>query len=618
MILTVEQIKSVLDKEPDYIKTLKDKHKELRMHYHGVGTTEYLSKITGLENQDQVDLRKKYARSNKNIFSNLTGYVDKVFSAKGKNKVYNISNPESERTFKEYISTIDSGKSLEKWLQSYWKDKIAADPNGIFLIEKTKAGDPYPTYKSILSIRDYKQDGQTVEYVIFEPEQIKYNESDAKKVRVYDELQDAIYIYQNNTLTLLEEETLPNELEYVPACLISDIEDTLTGFKRSTIDNEVELANEYLRDNSIKTLYKFAHGFPIFWMYYQQCSVCKGIGEIDGKPCGHCNGTGLSVKKDVSDIIGVRPPRNNEDAKITPDIAGYITPPNENLNQMTDELKLMVDSMFFSHWHTLIEVGANDTATGRFIDVQPVNDRLDAYADSLETVETLLTNFIGDIMLKEVYKGCSINYGRRFLIETPDQLLDKYTTAKDKKLNPATLDYLLEQYYQAQFATDTMMYSYYKKLMQLEPFLHLTLAEIPEQYQNTEDYKKKLYFDSWKNQISIDDVVKFDVKKLDKLLVEYINAVALKEPPKEDQNIQKKIESQAVLRGSVGGVTALIELQQSVVNGYTPLESAIEIVKEIYGIEESIARKMIGNKSLTNNKTDEQINDEPATEIPRT
>lgn len=61
----------------------------------------------------------------------------------------------------------------------------------------------------------------------------------------------------------------------------------------------------------------------------------------------------------------------------------------------------------------------------------------------------------------------------------------------------------------------------------------------------------------------------------------------------------KTADAQAELKGSVGGVTALIELQKSVSQGYTQRNSAIEIVKVIYGIDEATASIMIGDPVKT-------------------
>lgn len=69
----------------------------------------------------------------------------------------------------------------------------------------------------------------------------------------------------------------------------------------------------------------------------------------------------------------------------------------------------------------------------------------------------------------------------------------------------------------------------------------------------------------------------------------------------------KTADAQAELKGSVGGVTALIELQKSVSQGYTQRASAIEIVKVIYGIDEATASIMIGDPVETVPETQEII-----------
>ena len=56
----------------------------------------------------------------------------------------------------------------------------------------------------------------------------------------------------------------------------------------------------------------------------------------------------------------------------------------------------------------------------------------------------------------------------------------------------------------------------------------------------------------------------------------------------------KKLEAQAQLKGSVGGVQALLSIQQAVSQGLTDLESAVVIISEIYGISDELARKMLG------------------------
>lgn len=60
-----------------------------------------------------------------------------------------------------------------------------------------------------------------------------------------------------------------------------------------------------------------------------------------------------------------------------------------------------------------------------------------------------------------------------------------------------------------------------------------------------------------------------------------------------DSSDQIRLKSQAELKGSVGGVTALLEVVKAVNAGEISQESAIEIVKEIYGLTEELSRKML-------------------------
>lgn len=62
----------------------------------------------------------------------------------------------------------------------------------------------------------------------------------------------------------------------------------------------------------------------------------------------------------------------------------------------------------------------------------------------------------------------------------------------------------------------------------------------------------------------------------------------------EEEESDANALAQAQLRGSVGGVTALLQIQQSVAQGTTNAESGVAMIREIYGFDESTAREMLG------------------------
>lgn len=62
-------------------------------------------------------------------------------------------------------------------------------------------------------------------------------------------------------------------------------------------------------------------------------------------------------------------------------------------------------------------------------------------------------------------------------------------------------------------------------------------------------------------------------------------------------------EAQATLRGSVGGVTALLAIQQSVSAKTTTKEAGVAMIVNIYGFSEEIAAEMLGNPEIKNTET---------------
>ena len=91
----------------------------------------------------------------------------------------------------------------------------------------------------------------------------------------------------------------------------------------------------------------------------------------------------------------------------------------------------------------------------------------------------------------------------------------------------------------------------------------------------------------------------FDNEELKKNTDWTIKPLSLYEIETQIEAIDENKKAQAVLRGSVGGVTSLIQLQQGVSTGVVDLESAINIVIEIYGFDRATAQRMIGTPKQT-------------------
>lgn len=529
MILTDDQILAFIQKpQNEAIGKFVESHKILNMFSTGEGIEEYIVQIQGLETKEKAKLRRHFARSTKDVVEKILRPTDKVYSAKGGSFQLEMSNESQKEEFKKTLKNVAEGMSKRLWLETYALDAYHVDPNGIIFVERPAAGSksmtPYPTYKNITCIHDYIVDGQDLEYVIFQPVIFKDDVNGDKKVyRVVDDEKDALYYIDGNEKLQIYNDPenvgyIANTFGSVPAFVISNLVDKNTGGKKSMLEPITELLAEYLQDTSVKSIYKFLHGYPFFWRFIADCKPCKGEGMLEDDKgnttqCATCGGTGKNLKKDVSDTFDLSIPLDREDAILdvarTP--AGYVEPSVDSWKQMTEEQKFMVDIMVRSYWGTSLDDRYDrETAQGRVIDTQPIADKLNKYADWAEVVDKKLTDMIGEMKYKENYDEAFVFYGRRFLIESSDQIWKKYVDARTKGAPETALNQILVQYYNSEYQNDTVMLERALKLLQIEPYPHLDLTKLSTTATDTQK-QRKLAFSEWSRQ---DIDVSKDVEEL--------------------------------------------------------------------------------------------------------
>lgn len=521
------------------IKWAREYNNKCMLHVHGVGLDEALEKINNYENDEQKLARIKFAISNKHITDRLLRPTDNVFAAKGgyRKYVFTGNQEENEDIFLNKLVNIHHGYSLSQYIQRIWFDKYIVDPNGLIFLEVTTEGDSiYPTYKSIHSIRNYCQSGIKVDWVIFEPDEVEVNSKGETEKELFWAVDDEAYYRCSNVDGVVQVlEIKEHMFGEVPAVLASDIEDPVTGWKRSPIDQQLELLNKYMIDSSVRNIVEFFHEYPQMWTYVNDCKRCNGTGTISGgiqrrdgsvdNTCPICGGTGKSHRKDVTDVLELTVPKEDEQ-KIDPP-AGYIYMDVAALEVLYKAMQQVLDMITYSHWSASLEYGNNEgsqyaTATGRFIDAQPVNNRLNRYTDSVEIVHNNLASLFGKFYFPETFKRSEIIYGRRYLIETPNQLLKRYSELKQYDVsNDVIYDTVFEQYIESEFKENEQSYIYYKKLNSLDPMPHKTLDAVL-QTNMTELIDRKIYLNDYKNAR---DMNFFIVTPFDKLKEDYLSFI---------------------------------------------------------------------------------------------
>lgn len=482
--------------------------KKLLMHVKGLNLDQYIERVLQFERPEIVAVRKKYAVSNKAMFNRINRPTDKVFSAKGGSCYYNLDEAPTKK-MKDYCSNVVDGLTLKNWLKTFWMPAIGYDPMGVILMELSPEGNPYPTYKSIMDIYEYQLKGRDLEYIIFklpnkngalttnqmnaEPnQQGKGDErllhavaegagTAAELYRVIDDVSDRIVKVTMTSVVDVPDETYPNYWMEVPASIISNIYDPVLSMFVSSEDALIDLADQFLREGSTFNIVKNYHGFPQAWQYSSDCPECHGTGTLSGDVCQYCKGSKVKSRTFPEETMMIPVPQTNDQPKLAPDVAGYIVPPIEGMKFLRDELEALEDIMYETKWGTHqaddTKKGGSETATGKYIDTQPIYDKLNEYSDAAEMMETFITDKIGQILIGKSYKGASISYGRRFLMETPDAIWTKLQAAFVAGAPTAALYDLYDDYLQARYSANAMELSRMQKLARVEPLPWVKFAD---------------------------------------------------------------------------------------------------------------------------------------------
>ncbi len=465
---------------------------------------ELINRIELLESDKRSIARKKYSKDIRDLFSRVLEKRENVFQANGGSEEINIESEAQKEQFIRLLANFKGGKSITKYLSEYYFRCLDTDPNGVLFLEyKTDPElDIYPTFKSINDIRDYDANGQKCEYILFEPKQKKAGNTMYYEWRLVDDENDYIIKQIGTTFVLDLEKSFKHPFKQVPAIIYSDYIELGSRRRLSFIDPVLELSKDYARDKSILTIYKFQNGFPKHWQYVTECRTCRGSGRTgDNKECQACNGAGILTKKDVTDQINITKPREG-DPIIAPNLAGYISPDLMTWKQYNEDLKSWEKKIESTIWGTTETSQDNETATGRFIDIQPITNKLNTLSDKVEWVHNQLCNWIANAVIPTKKQDETVYhkaYGRRFIIESPDVVLERYEKSREKGSPITVLDKLLNEFILSKYKNDPYMQELMYKKSKVEPYVHMTIEQVNSIFGKKEAFKKAIFEDFWLN-----------------------------------------------------------------------------------------------------------------------
>tara|TARA_R110002012_G_scaffold220837_1_gene392485 strand:- start:2065 stop:3678 length:1614 start_codon:yes stop_codon:yes gene_type:complete len=490
----IDKIKEFVN-PPKWVMDSREEHKKLKALVTGENFTELLiTQFEKIESRDRAVARKKYSKDVRDLFNRVYQPRDNVFRASGGSVTDTYTSEANKKKYLEASRNYKGQKTIKQYLADAFFKLADIDPNGLIFTEYVEDTKIYPTYKSINDIRVYESDGQLCEYVIFEPVKVMINNLPKKKWRVVDDKKEYSFIQDGDTFYVDEEGTFDHPFGLVPCVILSANQKTGSELRVSDLFPIVALAEDYAIRKSRYTIYDTQCGFPDRWRYEKTCRTCHGTGKVGDGECPACGGK----TRDVTDVNVLETPR--EDDPILPAMSGFVSPDLAWLLATEETLQKNEDKIDSTVWGTKrISEGGNETATGRFIDVQPVMNKLTTDSNNVEWVYNQLSLYIQSWVANQeiVDNQFYVALGNRFIIESQDVLIDRYSKSRIDGDNVVILDKALDEVLLAKYQNNPASLKEAQKKRVVEPYVHNSIVEVNEIFGSREASKKVLFVQFW-------------------------------------------------------------------------------------------------------------------------
>ena len=557
MICTQAEIENILLNNPnkDVIEFGKDQCQILSRNIYGKGLKESFQRNTYFENQDVFANRTFKPTSNKDLFARLFQREEMVFHAHGGATYFEGLDDDQTQQLNAKLNSIRFGQSIKEWIHQFALQAYRSDPMGVIFIEIDQNDNIYPTYKCINTVWDYQSTGRQLEYVCFQlnkSEALSFGITDKdiegstgdKKTNYFrfcDDSQDTIFKISDGKVYLANingNNPIKNQFEKLPAFVVSDlISYNNSQLFISPIDAVIELAEMYCGDRTVRDLTKKFCAFPKSIEPLLDCGSCQGTGFISSSPCPDCTppgadrGTGKKLRTNVGDVARFSLDVLKDGFSIDR-IYGYVTVPIAILDKQDRSLNDIENMAVSVYWGTDLRsnttqgpdinaTNIEETATKTLANLQPIYARLNKTADWAQTTENIIIDFIGLHEFPNAFKKSAITYGRYYILETPDTLIDEYLTMKEKGSAQIVLNETLKKYYHSLYKDNQVKLAIMIKMMSIEPFIHHTIVEVYAANAAKQDYISKLYFNEWFLIQKENDLLTKEIAVLQKSLLDY-------------------------------------------------------------------------------------------------
>lgn len=547
----------------------------------------------------------------------------KVFD--GKNKYFNVSSDREIVRLKEWLHN----NKIEQWVEDNAKKVLLNKPCSFVVIDKDEKGNPYPILIGSKRLIDakYNDEGDKLLYIAFKHSHNHY--------AVYDEQTYYVFEKSSNQDHYILVSQNQHNLGYCPATpFISECVNDRNPFKRrSAFGNCLSLLEDWTIFDIFRNYVDHYAPFPVTEavkpkcpnpdcndgmvettetvlnsnrepqeiVKRSKCQVCDGGHKMFAGPGTHIPLT-FTLSKEDNDGSGkfrmIFP--ETDKLKYTP----------EKLDALELEIRLKTVGVSEMAKQAVNELQVK----GSFAQMDSVLLRVKGYLDH---VYVFIANTVGKLLYPNALLRVEANYGTEWYLVSEEDLQKRFENAKKIGLPINEVKSIYKQLVETKYANNKSKRDRELMLIDIQNYPFYSIEECIKLKNESviDDFELSLKsnFDTFLARFERENgtITMFGINKpynnriqaIQQTLIAYNSQLfesKIKRANPEGSNDEEKpisqeqLDAQANLRGTVGGVQGIIQLQQSMAAGTTSLESAVTTMVEIYGFDDEKARRILG------------------------
>jgi len=417
--------------------------------------------------------------------------------------------------YNEYITNgIDVFGSVENYVKSIVPSIRANDPNGVMTFEikdptlievdgemvvaDNERLEPQPKYYKSAQVVHWDWN-ESAMFESHEKSVVDYNGKAAKVGRVF-------YFYDNTNIWKIEQtgkfidhkfsiyETFRHELGEFPCMKLAGVPSMLPDnsiYYTSRFYYAVDLLDwSLLYDNYLNVSIANVC-FPFRWMVGDECDFHDERGAcVDGKiaselgfvDCPSCSGTGMKVRTSPMKTYLLKSEKGQDKGDTSfPTPIGFISPETHTLEftkKTSQEYKDDARQMLHVYTRNDKATGADDTATGKLIDLKAMYAFVQPDSDQTFDVFQFILDITGKVREGENFEGATLVYPNSFDFRTDADILDDIKVARESGAPTHIINSLIYQYISRRFYQESDTAKVSELIMAADRLMTLSNEEI--------------------------------------------------------------------------------------------------------------------------------------------